>query len=88
MLAKFVDIEGRERWVNVEIKDNIEVREGPRRVVFIHEDPRGGGRGDSNPSRMPDELAVVKVELDGRLKKNKNKKVHLPIFIRGDVQGS
>jgi hypothetical protein len=80
MLAKFIDIEGRERWVNVEIKDNIEVKEGPRRVVFIHEIKGVTVEETANPSKMPDELSIIKIELDAKLKKKK--KVYLPAFVR------
>jgi len=67
MLAKFVDAEGRERWVHVEISDSVEVREGRQRVVFIHEIKGVKVEETSNVSKLPGMLGIAKLELDAIL---------------------
>ncbi len=36
MLARFVDSEGKEHWLDVKVRDAIELREGGRRVSFVY----------------------------------------------------
>ena len=67
MLAKFVDAEGRERWVDVRIEDCVEVKEGKRKVVFIHELKGVEVEEIANPARLEGWLSIAKLELDATL---------------------
>ncbi len=67
MLARFIDAEGRERWVNVKVEDMVEVREGKRKVMFIYEIRGVKVEETANVSRLPEVLSLVKLELDGLL---------------------
>ena len=69
MLAKFVDAEGRERWVNVRIEDSYEVKEGRRKVMFIHEIKGARVEETANPTKLEGMLGAAKIELDHLLGK-------------------
>ena len=68
-MAKFVDAEGRERWVNVRILDSYEVKEGRRRVMFIHEIKGARVEETANPAKLEGMLGAAKIELDHLLEK-------------------
>ncbi len=72
-MARFIDAEGRERWVTVKVEDNVEVRESSRKVVFIHELRRVEVSETANPGNLPDILGLAKLELDGILEKKRGK---------------
>ena len=72
MLARFRDASGQERWVDVKIRDGVEVREGRRVVIFIHE-LKGVEVEEVDPAEVWEWLEAGKKALDKLLSESRDK---------------
>jgi len=63
VLARFRDASGQEHWVEVKIRDSVEVREGRRVVIFIHE-LKGVEVEEVDPAKVLEWLKAGREALD------------------------